>query len=163
MGTLLRPDSVIAENALFWAGVGRDLAGRRRATNVALLLVALTTLSLILAPMTAARLPSPTLAAEFAKQWNLEAIDAAAAWAAGELGSPGVMVAVLDTGIDANHPDLTGLVDQGRSTSFLDDAANVCPRASPGRRAPRWSTTRRATVDCRCTRTSIRTALPWRA
>ncbi len=132
MGTLLRPDSVIAENALFWADVGRDLAGRRRTPNVALLLVALTALSLILAPMIAARLPSPTLAAEFAKQWNLEAIDAAAAWAAGELGSPGVIVAVLDTGIDANHPDLTGLVDEGRSTSFLDDSANVCRPGEPG-------------------------------
>jgi sortase (surface protein transpeptidase) len=41
MGTLLNPDSVNAEKALFWADVGRNLAGRRRATNVALLLVAL--------------------------------------------------------------------------------------------------------------------------
>jgi subtilisin family serine protease len=86
----------------------------------------------MLAPMTAARQPSPTLAAEFAKQWNLEAIDAAGAWAAGELGSPDVLVAVLDTGIDANHPDLIGRVDKNRSTSFLDDAASVCRPGEPG-------------------------------
>ena len=131
MGTLLHPDSV-AEHGLFWADVGRHLAGRRRATNVALLLIALSTLSLILAPMTAARRPSPTLAAEFGRQWNLEAIDAAGAWDAGEVGSPAVRVALLDTGIDANHPDLMGLVDKNRSTSFLDDAAEVCRPGEPG-------------------------------
>ena len=39
---------------------------------------------------------------------------------------------MLDTGIDANHPDLMGLVDRNRSTSFLDDAASVCRPGEPG-------------------------------
>ena len=39
---------------------------------------------------------------------------------------------MLDTGIDANHPDLIGRVDENRSTSFLDDAASMCRPGEPG-------------------------------
>jgi subtilisin family serine protease len=51
-------------------------------------------------------------------------IGANTAWAAGHLGSSGVTVAILDTGIDYDAPDLNGLVDFSRSTSFVpsDDA-----------------------------------------
>jgi lantibiotic leader peptide-processing serine protease len=57
-------------------------------------------------------------------QWNLQAIHAPQAWAAGKLGSPGVTVAILDTGIDYTSVDLAGLVDLSRSVSFVptDDA-----------------------------------------
>lgn len=41
----------------------------------------------------------------FDLQWSLAAIDAPAAWAQGQRGQ-NVLVAVLDTGFDLNHPDL---------------------------------------------------------
>lgn len=65
----------------------------------------------------------PTQAALYSDQWNLRQIQAEGAWAAGRLGSSGVTVAILDTGIDYLLPDLAGRVDLGRSVSFepLDD------------------------------------------
>jgi len=66
----------------------------------------------------------PTTAILYSRQWNLRQIHADGAWAAGRLGSSGVTVAILDTGIDYMLPDLTGRVDLSRSTSFVpvDDA-----------------------------------------
>ena len=61
----------------------------------------------------------PTTAARYPWQWNMRAIDADVAWAAGRLGSPEVTVAILDTGIDYLYPDLVGLVDLSRSVSFV--------------------------------------------
>jgi subtilisin family serine protease len=52
-------------------------------------------------------------------QWNMRAIKANVAWAAGKLGSSGVTVAILDSGIDYDALDLNGLVDLSRSTSFV--------------------------------------------
>ena len=52
-------------------------------------------------------------------QWNMRAIHADQAWAAGKLGDPGVTVAIIDTGIDYDAFDLNGLVDLSRSTSFV--------------------------------------------
>jgi lantibiotic leader peptide-processing serine protease len=46
-------------------------------------------------------------------------IRADVAWAAGKLGSADVKVAILDTGIGYDMPDLTGLVDVASSTSFV--------------------------------------------
>jgi serine protease len=77
---------------------------------------------------------SPADAAEYARQWNLRAIHAEAAWNVGELGSPGVAVAILDTGIDTEHPDLKGRVDLERSTSFLSRTSS-CPPSDPGMRS----------------------------
>ena len=67
---------------------------------------------------------NPAGAAIFAFQWNMRAIGAHTAWAAGHLGSPSVKVAILDTGIDYLHPDLVGRVDLANSASFVpsDDA-----------------------------------------
>ncbi len=62
---------------------------------------------------------NPTTASRYAWQWNMRAIHANTAWAAGKLGSAGVTVAILDTGIDYDAPDLNGLVDLSRSTSFV--------------------------------------------
>jgi len=64
---------------------------------------------------------APQNAALFAWQWNMRAIRADAAWAAGSLGSSSVSVAILDTGIDYRWPDLSGRVDLSRSISLRPD------------------------------------------
>jgi thermitase len=46
------------------------------------------------------------------KLWGMEKIEAAKAWAI-NTGSRDVKVAVVDTGIDYNHPDLAGRVEKG--------------------------------------------------
>ncbi len=66
----------------------------------------------------AASVLSPASAILFSWQWNMRAISANVAWAHGVLGDPGVTVAILDTGIDYDDPDLNGLVDFSRSISF---------------------------------------------
>jgi lantibiotic leader peptide-processing serine protease len=77
----------------------------------------------------------PTTAFRYPWQWHHQAIKADVAWAAGRLGSPAVRVAILDTGLDYNFPDLVGRVDLARSTSFVpsDDAlvAAIFPGAHP--------------------------------
>jgi subtilisin family serine protease len=67
---------------------------------------------------------NPATALRYIWQWNMRLINANQAWAAGKLGSAGVTVAILDTGIDYDAPDLNGLVDLSRSASFIpsDDA-----------------------------------------
>jgi subtilisin family serine protease len=62
---------------------------------------------------------NPAAGLRFIWQWNMRAIHAPEAWAAGGLGDPGVTVAILDTGIDYDAPDLAGLVDTTRSVSFI--------------------------------------------
>ena len=62
---------------------------------------------------------NPAAAARYVWQWNMRSIGAQTAWAAGKLGSAAVTVAILDTGIDYDAPDLNGLVDLTRSTSFM--------------------------------------------
>lgn len=55
-------------------------------------------------------------------QWNLRAVEAEEAWAAGFTGT-GVRVAVLDGGIHTSHIDLAGQVDLSASRSFVPDKA----------------------------------------
>jgi lantibiotic leader peptide-processing serine protease len=76
------------------------------------------------APAEVASPSDPTTAARYSWQWHHRAIKADVAWAAGRLGSPSVTVAILDTGLDYNYPDLVGRVDLARSRSFVpsDDA-----------------------------------------
>ena len=68
---------------------------------------------------------NPTAAFFFRRQWNMLAISAPAAWAAGALGSSTTRVGIVDTGIDYLHPDLYGRVDLNASRSFLSAAENA--------------------------------------
>jgi len=52
-------------------------------------------------------------------QWNMDAVGAPAAWAAGRTGSSDVTVAIIDSGIDPVNLDLAGRIDESRSRSFL--------------------------------------------
>ncbi|HEV7992020.1 MAG TPA: S8 family serine peptidase [Gemmatimonadaceae bacterium] len=76
---------------------------------------------------------NPTTAARYAWQWNMRSIHANTAWAAGKLGSPAVTVAILDTGIDYDAPDLNGLVDLSRSTSFVPSDDSISTAYFPTR------------------------------
>lgn len=95
--------------------------------------------------LTALAAHDPSSAKFFDQQWNMRAIDADDAWAAGFRGDPSVTVAILDTGIDPTHRDLAGAVDASRSASFVDDVPGL-PQCSdnsliatyfPG--APAWT------------------------
>ena len=67
------------------------------------------------------------------RQWNLDLIDAEAAWAQGYRGHRSVRVAVVDTGIDYNHPDLEGRVDlsPSGSVSLLTHSGEPCLPGTP--------------------------------
>lgn len=67
---------------------------------------------------------NPATAFFYVRQWNMRAIAANTAWAAGKLGSPDIKVGILDTGLDYLHPDLFGRVDLALSRSFLSAAEN---------------------------------------
>ncbi len=59
-------------------------------------------------------------------QWALDAINAEAAWAMGYTGQ-GIIVAVMDTGVDGTHPDLQGQLVDGievRNMTPLPASAN---------------------------------------
>lgn len=75
---------------------------------------------------------APASAFFFARQWSYRAIFAPQAWAAGNLGSPSVRVAILDSGIDPTYPDLVGLVDPTRSTSFVPSDNALIAAFFPG-------------------------------
>ena len=53
-------------------------------------------------------------------QWGITAVDAQNGWAIGRLGKR-ALVAVLDEGVDATHPDLAPNVRADLSTSFAQD------------------------------------------
>ncbi len=76
---------------------------------------------------------NPAGAAVFGLQWNMRAIYAPAAWAAGNLGSASVTAAILDSGLDYDNLDLNGLVDLSRSTSFVPSDDALVNALFPGR------------------------------
>ncbi len=55
---------------------------------------------------------------DFPLQWNLQAVSAPQAWAAGYKGS-GVRVAVLDVGMYLDHPDLKANINKSLSHNFV--------------------------------------------
>jgi hypothetical protein len=62
---------------------------------------------------------APQTAFFFPRQWNMRAVAANLAWAAGHLGSAGTSVFILDSGIDPTHLDLVNRVDFTRSIEML--------------------------------------------
>jgi subtilisin family serine protease len=83
-----------------------------------------TTSESLSSPLTPDSPTNPAAAPFYGRQWNMKAIHADAAWAAGKLGKSTTKVGVLDTGIDYLHPDLFGRVDFALSRSFLSAAEN---------------------------------------
>jgi subtilisin family serine protease len=73
----------------------------------------------------------PNRASFFPRQWHMRQIGAHTAWARGELGSSGVTVGILDSGIDYLHADMLGLVDLARSVDFLPAKFNWTLRSGP--------------------------------
>ena len=69
----------------------------------------------------------------FPIQWNMLAVHADEAWAAGKLGSADVSVGILDTGLDYTHPDLAGHVDLTRSVDMVNEADSIAKYIGPGR------------------------------
>jgi lantibiotic leader peptide-processing serine protease len=67
---------------------------------------------------------NPATAVAYSFQWNMRRIRANTAWAFGNLGSAGVTVAILDSGVDPQNLDMAGRIDMVNSRSFLpsDDA-----------------------------------------
>ena len=62
---------------------------------------------------------NPAGAVRYARQWNMRAVHADAAWAHGFLGSQSVLIFMLDSGIDPHHADTEGRVDATRSVDLL--------------------------------------------
>lgn len=68
----------------------------------------------------------PTQAFFYPCQWNLTQAACPAAWAGDYGGDPGVKVAVLDSGVDPDHPDLAGRIDLVHSTTFVSTNNPEC-------------------------------------
>lgn len=58
------------------------------------------------------------------RQWGLALVGAPEAWIAGYTGR-GIPVAVVDSGLDPDHPDFLGAVDWSRSTNLVPEEAFV--------------------------------------
>jgi lantibiotic leader peptide-processing serine protease len=62
---------------------------------------------------------SPLLAAFLAMQWNMRQISAPQAWVTRPHGDRRVRVAIIDTGLDPEHIDQRGLIDEASSIAFV--------------------------------------------
>jgi len=90
--------------------VSRRRTGLAAATAVA---IAAVTAAAPALPASARELTAPAARTPSAAQWWLPALDVAAAWRTAPAAGQGVTVAVLSTGVDGSHPDLTGAVSTG--------------------------------------------------
>ena len=79
----------------------------------------------------------PESAVFYPFQWDKRAIHADRAWQAGFHGSPDVRLAIIDTGIDPTHPELTGLIDTGSSISLCSNETPLVQQQFPG--YPAWT------------------------
>ncbi len=69
--------------------------------------------------------PDPTTAFFYPCQWNMRQIDAPSAWDQGVFGD-GIQVAVLDTGVDPDHQELAGKINEADSISMLTPGSSAC-------------------------------------
>jgi serine protease AprX len=70
--------------------------------------------------------PVTTTGTASTPEWNLETIAAPALWAMGHTGA-GVVVASMDTGVDASHPDLAGNWRGGTNSWFDPNNEHLTP------------------------------------
>jgi VCBS repeat-containing protein len=75
--------------------------------------------------------PSSPTASGGAAQWNLSAVHAPDLWAQGLTGA-GVVVASLDTGVDPDHPDITGKWRGGSNSWFDPHGQHATPYDASG-------------------------------
>jgi subtilisin family serine protease len=78
-----------------------------------------------------ARVPSDPLAAT----WTYGAVTLPAAWDV-TTGSEGVVIAIVDSGVDGSHPDLAGAVDSGYD--FVDEDHEASDEPLPAGRLRAW-------------------------
>lgn len=72
------------------------------------------------APQTAASTEDgPTEATLYPCQWHLDKLDVHEAYDQGAAGSLNAKVAIIDTGVDPNHVDLVGRIDEEHSVNLL--------------------------------------------
>lgn len=90
-------------------------------------IAALAVLTALVGPAGAAR-PTDPLAATL----DYESIDLPAAWDL-ETGSPDVVIAVVDSGVDAAHPDLAGALVPGHN--FLNESDDTTDPSATARRS----------------------------
>lgn len=70
-------------------------------------------------PVGAGTVRSPQEASLLSSQWNMYQIHAPEAWATGATGLPSVRVAILDSGLDPDHVDQQGLIDDASSIALV--------------------------------------------
>jgi bacillopeptidase F len=70
--------------------------------------------------------PGPVTEASEPAEWNVYAIGAPALWAAQKSGT-GIVVAALDTGVDAQHPDLAASYRGGSNSWFDPNGEHATP------------------------------------
>lgn len=58
----------------------------------------------------------------YSSQWGMAKIGMPSAWDV-TLGSSGVKIAIVDTGVDLNHPDLAGRIDTANDWDFINNDA----------------------------------------
>jgi len=75
-------------------------------------------------PADATSILPPQKAVFLPAQWNMFQIHAPEAWT-NHTGIPSVRVAILDTGLDPDHLDQHGLIDQASSTAFVPSTSGL--------------------------------------